>query len=290
MIRNIREELRDLREPLMNPDASARSDVEAGVAREVGESRFIAAACGPMQADFDPTQNAEHQATAARLSELLPFVQELGQDVRRDEEIVAALPAHPLLWYLVLAVAIPTEVICGMQLFQTMGIAPSYRVPAALGLMTATFVVVGLVRSTSAAAAEETGWRRLFAWLRVGIAALLACIIALCIGFARVDPAGNVGLPTAVRTSRLVLLVLITVGPAIAFKYAIDRLRESLKPRRDLKAHRRDLKRAEREQASLTRDIANTRQKAARWRANVATNVARYQAAYDRASGAQRQR
>ena len=290
MIREIREEIQAIREPLMDADASARADVEADVPRDVGERRFVTAACGPSQPEFDPANNADHQDMAARLSRLQPATAELREDVQRDQELVDSLPAHPLLWYLLLLVAVPTELLCGIQLFQTMGTAPSYRIPAALGLLTGTFLVVGLVRSTAVSASEQTGWRRLLAWARVGLAALVATIVAICIGFARVDPTGSVGLPTAVRASRLVLLVMITVGPAVLFKYAVDQLKRTLKPRRNLKAHRRQLKRLEREHAELTREVAGIRQAAARWRVNVASQVAKYQAAHDRANAARNRR
>ncbi len=288
MIRKLRDELREIREPLMDADASARADVAAGVARDVGELRFVTAASGPMERDFDPIEDPDHQTLSNTLAELRPLAQELRQEVRRNEETVASLPAHPLLWYVVIGVAIPVELLCGLQLFQTMGVVSRYRLPAAFGLMTATFTIVWLVRSTAASVEDTTGWRRLLAWVRVVAAALAAVAVALCLGFARVDPVGSSGLPAAVRVSRLTLLILITVGPAVAFKYAVDRLREASKPRRELSAHRRELKEVEREQASVTKEIAAVRQRAADWRKQAATQGARYQAAYDRASGTRR--
>ena len=284
MIRHLREELREFREPMMIPDEAARFDVEAGVPREVGEARYIAAACGPMEPDFEPAENPEHQSMAARLSELRPSVEELRQDVRRDEEIVDALPAHPILWVLLLCVAIPAEIICGIQLFQTIGMQPQYRVAAAYGLTVCTFGVASLLRSMVTSYEEKTGWQRVRAALGVGLVVLVACLVVVGIAFARLNPGGEVGVPVAARLGRLILLILITMGPAVAFKYAIDRLRETLKPRRELRAHRRELKRLEREQTALARDIASIRQKAGKWRSDVGSHGARYQAAYDRAN------
>lgn len=284
--RDLREDLHALREPPADPDWSARSDVEAGVAREVGEARFIAAACGPMEPDFDPSENPEHQQMASRTAELRPVVEELRQDVRRDEEVVDSLPAHPLLWMLLLGIAVPAEVICAVQLFQAIGMQPQYRMAAAYGLTVCTFAVVSLLRSMVTRYEERTGWQRVRAALGVGLVALGACVVVVGIAFARLTPGADAGVPVAARLGRLLLLVLITTGPAIAFKFAIDRLRETLKPRRDLKAHRRALKLAEREQARLTREIARIRQKAQRWRSTVASQAARYQASYDRANAA----
>ena len=283
-LHEMRDELRQLREPPPDPDMHARFDVEAGVAREVGEARFVASACGPMEPDFDPTEDLEHQMMAARLSELRPGVAELRRDVLRDESVVDGLPAHPVFWYLLLGLAVIVETACGIQLFQAMGMSEFVRPLAALALMSVTFLVVWLVRNTSARAEDVTGWRRALAWAKFGLVALCAAGVAICIGFSRTDPNAGFGLPIAVRSSRLVLLVLITVGPAIVFKFAIDQLARSRGPRSELRSHRRELKRAERELLTLTRDIAEVRRRAASWRARASSHRARYQAAFDRAN------
>ena len=288
MTRKIKLMLRDMRKELPDAQDAAERDVEAGVPRDVGERRHVAAVCGVEPADFDPVNNQRDQRTAADMARLRSQAEELAGDVQVDEERVVELPAHPVVWYLAIAIMLPIEFIGGLKLFGDMGYSPGLRAAFATGLMIGTFMVVWVLRQTVADAAAQTGWRKLLGWATVCLTVVGAAVVAAAIAFARVDPGGSAGLPVVPRISRLAVTVFVTLLPALGLKYAVDRLGELRGPRRKLKLHRRRLKDTLAKLKRLEKYCDAKHTAADDWRAAAATERANYTAAYDRAAGSNR--
>lgn len=284
MIRELKLELEEFRRPMQDPEGCAERDAEAGVPRDVGEARYIRSKHGLPPQTFDPGANGEHQRLAARAAELRPVIDELTADVHEATEAVGASSAHPVVWLILAAVMGPIEILCAMQLFQTIGLPPVNRLPSAIALTACTFGLPIVIRGCATRFAQATGWARVWPALGLCLSALAACLVVPSLVLARMNPGGESGLPPGVRIGRLVLMLLATIGPAVAFKFGLDQFERARRPHSRLKTLRKELKRAEKEHARIEKRIARLADGSSNYANATAADSARYQTAYDRAT------
>ena len=242
----------------------AREDARVGV---YDPDALIVSTLGP-EPSFDPVDNFHHGTVGSRLQN--PALEETQQDLRREEDELARHPSpHMLTSFVCLLLFVEA---CGaVYIMRALGIDNPERIVFGTALAICIFFATWLASRAR---------NRL-----MSIAALLAlCLLVTALTLVRVEEnAGDDG-SKAIDYAAGVIMLAITVGPALMAEHVLRLLAPALPVMRRILRLRTRLSRAQRQQKSATRFVSRVADRRQAWQ----SEAARRRAIYDRAYRAAR--
>ena len=244
-------------------EARARHDAKLGIYQP---EAYVVASQGA-EPGFDPVENLEHASVGSHLQD--PTIAELQQDIRNDEDELARHPSPELLTtFLVLLLVL--EAAGAIFVMKTLGIENPERIVFGSALAVCVFFTAWL--------ASRTGNRA------VSIAAFVALgLLVSALSVIRVNDNATDGGSQAVNGASAVIMMAVTVGPAVMAEYILRLLALTLPVWRRVRQLRRRIARSTRSRKGASKFVTRVAKRRDNWQREAARRRAIYDVAHSAA-------
>jgi hypothetical protein len=242
----------------------AREDARLGIYQP---DAYVVASQGA-EPDFNPVENLEHAGVGSHLQD--PTIAELEQDIRHDEDELARHPS-PLVLTTFLVLLLVLEAAGAIYIMKTLGIGNPERIIFGSALAVCVFFTAWLASRTTNRA------------LSIGALVALGVLVA-ALSVIRVDDNATDGGSRAVGGASAVIMVAVTVGPAVMAEYILRLLAPTLPIWRRVRQLHRRIARSTRSRSSASKFVTRVARRRDHWQ----QEAAQRRAIYDVAHGAAR--
>jgi hypothetical protein len=241
----------------------ARHDAQLGIYQP---DAYVVASQGA-EPRFDPVENLEHASVGSHLQD--PTIAELQQDIRNDEDELARHPSPQLLTsFLVLLLIL--EAAGAIYVMKTLGIENPERIIFGSALAVCVFFTAWL--------ASRTGKRA------VSIAAFIALgLLVSALSVIRVNDNATDGGSQAVNGASAVIMMAVTVGPAVMAEYILRLLAPTLPVWRRVRQLRRRIASSTRSRTGAAKFVTRVAKRRDHWQQEAARRRAIYDVAHSAA-------
>jgi hypothetical protein len=241
-------------------EARAREDARLGIYQP---DEYIVASQG-LEPGFDPVENLEHASIGNRLQN--PIIEELRRDLEREEDEGGQHQGYRGLAAM-LGLVLCIEVAGAIHVMRTLGIESPERVIFGVALALVLFVAAWFAAQT------EHRVRAIAAFVSLAVLVVALAVI-------RVDDNSTEGGTQAIDWATAVIMVGVTVGPALMAEYFLRKLAVVLPISRRVSRLKRRLRRAVRSTGRATDFVTSTSRQRRRWQQEAARRRALYNIAY----------